>query len=59
LIFPKDRPPIRAALIEDTRRRSTWLSENSQRQLPNGRWQVEAEIQQPVLNERYLLRWEW
>ena len=59
LIFPKDRPPFRTALIEDTRRKSTWLSESSQRQLPDGRWQVEAEIQQPILHERYSLRWEW
>ncbi len=59
VIFPKARPPQRACLVEDTRRRTIVLGDDYQRHLPDGRWQVSWETDHPRLNERYLLEWEW
>ena len=58
-VFPKKRPPLRVVLIEDTRHRSSVLQDSAQRQLPDGRWQVEWQTEQPRLHERYILAWEW
>jgi len=59
VIFPQRRPPLQAALVEDFRRVETPLGEMYRRQLPDGRWEVEKEIRQPRLHERYGLRWVW
>lgn len=59
VIFPKTRPPIRAWLIENIRQKTSLLGDEAQRQLPDGRWEVAWETDQPRLHERYGLQWEW
>lgn len=59
VIFPNARPPQRTWLIEATRRRSHILSQDALVQLPNGRWLVSWETNNPRLHERYLLKWKW
>lgn len=59
VIFPRGRPPLRVALIENSRQRTTLVSDDHQRQLPDGRWLVDWETKTPRLNERYVLKWEW
>jgi hypothetical protein len=59
VIFPKNRPPIRAALIESLHRRTKPLDQDSISQQPDGRWILSWETNKPNLNERYILQWEW
>lgn len=59
VVFPKGRPPLRATLVEYTRRRTKPLGQEAIKQLPDGRWAVTYEIDQPRLYERYILKWEW
>ena len=59
VVFPKSRPPLRATLIEDTRHRTQILNEDAQLKLPDGRWQLTWENDQPRLHERYILKWDW
>jgi hypothetical protein len=59
VIFPKERPPLRVALVENIRQKTILVSDQHQRQLPDGRWQVAWEAGNPRLNERYVLKWEW
>jgi hypothetical protein len=59
LILPKGRPPMRVALVENIRQKTTLVSDSNQRRLPDGRWQVAWETQSPRLNERYVFKWEW
>jgi hypothetical protein len=59
LIFPKGRPPLRVALVENIRQKTTLVDDSNQRQLPDGRWLVDWETNDPRLNERYVLKWEW
>ena len=59
VIFPKDRPPQQLFLIERNRRRRYILGREHQRKLPDGRWKVTWEIQNPKLHENYILKWVW
>jgi len=59
LIFPKTRPPVRVWLGEYLRRRMRLLDDSAMQRLPDGRWQVEWQIERPRLHERYALKWEW
>lgn len=59
VIFPKSRPPLRVSLGEDTTRRTRVLGEEAQIRLPDGRWSVAWETNQPRLHETYSLKWEW
>jgi hypothetical protein len=59
VIFPKDRPPKRMYIVEGSRQKSHPIGSEKQRQLPNGRWQVVWEKENPHLNERYILKWSW
>jgi hypothetical protein len=59
VIFPKERPPLRVALVENTRQRTILVGDQHQLQLPDGRWQVAWETDHPRMNERYVLKWEW
>ena len=59
LIIPMGRPPLRVALVENIRQKTTLVGDERQRQLPDGRWQVAWETDNPRLNERYVLKWEW
>jgi hypothetical protein len=58
LIFPKDRHPKRVVLIESDWQKTLVLG-GASRQLPDGRWQVVWEKQNPRLHERYILKWRW
>ena len=59
VIFPPDRPPIRAFFIETSRHMGKLVMNENRRQLADGRWQVTWEIERPRLNERYILKWTW
>ncbi|MCH7662895.1 MAG: hypothetical protein IH859_03385 [Chloroflexi bacterium] len=59
IIFPENRPPLRATLIESNRRRSHALKEKAKQQLPDGRWQIKWEKENPKLFENYLIEWQW
>jgi len=59
LIFPKARPPVRVWLGEYLRRRTRLLDDSLMQRLPDGRWQVEWQMERPRLHERYALKWEW
>jgi hypothetical protein len=59
VIFPENRPPKKAWVIERLRRRQQRLGEESQVRLRDGRWRLSWETTKPRLNERYQLQWEW
>ncbi len=59
IIFPKERPPFRASLLESNLRRTRLLGENAKRKLPDGRWMVSWDKNNPKLYENYILKWEW
>lgn len=59
VIFPKDRPPQSAEIIEVRRRRTGRLDIGRRKRLADGRWQLSWQTRQPRLFERYLLQWEW
>ena len=59
IIFPMERPPLRVAWFENTRQRTTLVSDEHQRHLPDGRWLVSWETTKPRLHERYILKWAW
>ena len=58
LIFPKDSHPKRVVLIESDQQNTLVLGAAS-RTLPDGRWQVVWEKENPRLHERYILKWRW
>ena len=49
LVFPKGRLPLRVALVENIRQKTTLVSDSNQRQLPDGRWQVTWETHKPTI----------
>ena len=59
VIFPKSRPPQRTALLEANYQRSHNLNKSAQKPLPDGRWLVTWETNQPRLYENYILQREW
>lgn len=59
LIFPKSRPPYHLLLEESNRKRSFNLNQEAKKQLPDGRWKVTWEMNDPELYELYVLRWNW
>jgi hypothetical protein len=59
LIFPKGRPPMQVEMVENIRQKTTLVNDSNQRQLPDGRWQATWKTDNPRLNERYVLKWEW
>ena len=59
VVFPGERTPKQVKLIEQTAQRTTELSPESLQPLPDGRWQVSWETEQPRLHEVYILRWAW
>jgi len=59
VVFPKDRPPIQAWLVEEVRRRKHLLGEEAKVRLPDGRWQVSWKTRWPQMNEQYQLHWSW
>ena len=59
VIFPKSRPPLKASIFENTRRKSRPLSGEEIQKLPDGRWRIRWETDRPRLYERYILKWDW
>jgi len=59
VIFPKDRPPLQASIIESNLQRRQILGKDSQQVFPNGKTMILWEMENPRLYENYVLRWEW
>ncbi len=59
IIFPKSRPPQRAAIIESNLNRRIEIDLSQMRKLPNGTWKLMWEKKAPRLHESYVLDWEW
>ncbi len=59
VIFPKDRPPLKASIFENTRRERRPLKDGEIRKLPDGKWRIRWETDKPRLYERYILSWDW
>src|SRR5258708_16127239 len=59
IVFPKQRLPKTARLIEQNATRTMELGPNNFSSLPDGRVQVTFRTTKPRLFESYLLRWEW
>ena len=59
VIFPKERPPLKLMTVESNRPLTKELQKNVITQLPDKRWQVTWEKQNPRLFEHYILKWEW
>jgi len=59
IIFPKRRPPLRIWILEKNTQRTHILDVKGKKQLPDGRWLVNWEKNQPRLYEHYILNWEW
>lgn len=59
VIFPKTKPPLRIWILEKNIQRAHALGGNEKKQLPDGRWLVNWEKNQPRLYEHYILNWEW
>ncbi|MBU1683700.1 hypothetical protein KJ742_07205 [Patescibacteria group bacterium] len=59
VIFPKSRPPRYVSIVEQNSQRTHLLGEAATLKLPDGRWLVSWERNQPRLYEQYILKWEW
>jgi len=59
VIFPMNRPPTRVTIEESNRKRTRSLGTEAIKPLPDGRWQVAWETNNPRLYEIYVLRWIW
>lgn len=59
VVFPKERPPMQASIIESNLQRRQTLEKDSKKVLPNGRVMITWEIANPRIYENYVLRWEW
>lgn len=59
VIFPVERPPRQALLIEQNAQRTTPLPQQQWLRLPDGRIQVQWQDDHPHLFEAYILRWTW
>lgn len=57
VIFPRTRPPRRVAISDSIHQDPP--QQPVQVRLPDGRWSVSWEMDQPRLYERYLLKWDW
>jgi hypothetical protein len=59
VIFPKNRPPIKASVFEKNLKRVNTLGNESFSYLPDGRCLLSWEKPKPRRYEQYILRWEW
>lgn len=59
VIFPINRLPKRAAIVESTRNHEKVLEQDAFKRLPDGRLRVRWESTKPRLYERYILKWDW
>ena len=56
IIFPQQRPPIHAWLVEQ---RTQHKHDLKPQQLADGRWLIQWETDKPRLHEQYILKWDW
>jgi hypothetical protein len=59
VIFPKGRPPLKCTTVESNRQVIKEIPIDAIVHLPDKRWQVTWEMQNPRLHEHYVLKWEW
>jgi hypothetical protein len=59
IIFPKNRPPLRAWVVEKNIQRTRVIGKDAITKLSDGRWKITWERSQPRLYEQYILNWEW
>ena len=59
VIFPQERPPKSAFLLEQSRKHAEPLAHDHLTRLPDGRTQVTWQTKHPRLFEGYTIRWEW
>lgn len=59
VIFPKKRKPYHVTMEESNRRKTTYLSKDGFKILPDGRVKVGFKVKKPRLYEHYLLKWRW
>lgn len=59
VIFPRTRPPVKAAVLEKNRQQTTSLGESNFLNLPGGKREIVWENSKPQLFEQYILSWEW
>ena len=59
VIFPKNKPPLQASIIESNLQRRRILGKDAQKLLPTGKSMIIWEKENPRLYENYVLRWEW
>lgn len=59
IIFPKDKPPLKASVFESNLQRRYDLGKDAYKTLPDGRHTVVWKNSKPRLYENYLLNWEW
>jgi len=58
IIFPKDRPPLKASVFESNLQRRYDLGKDAFKKLPDGRHVIVWKNAKPRLYENYLLNWE-
>ena len=59
VVFPSDRFPKRADLVEQNKNRTTTLNPEHFQTLPDGRQQLTWQTSHPRRFEVYSLRWDW
>ena len=59
ILFPKGRPCLRAVVVQRSNSRTTALSEQHFRFLPDGRQRLAWQIRNPKLHDRYTIQWAW
>ncbi|MBZ0285237.1 MAG: hypothetical protein K8L97_31175 [Anaerolineae bacterium] len=59
IVFPKNRPPKEANLVEQNTTHFTLLDKDYTQVLPDGRTQVTWKTDHPRLYESYILAWRW
>jgi hypothetical protein len=59
VIFPKNRPPQNASMVERNSQKTHVLGGAARVQLPDGRWMLFWKKSQPRLYEQYILNWDW
>jgi hypothetical protein len=59
VVFPHQRPPKDATLIEQNATRSTTLDNRHRQVLADGRLQIIWETRRPRLYESYIIAWHW
>jgi len=58
-IFPKDRQPTKILTVEAINKRTRELHADAIAQLPDKRWIISWDRQNPKVNEQYILKWKW